>query len=62
MPEYKNVGRTEQKFRAAASTDKPNVKKVYTCAPGKTVDVPVEILAQNMEKVDTKTENTKRKK
>ena len=55
---YKNVGRAEQKFRAAASADKPNVKKVYRCAPGKTVDVPVEISASNMEKA----EDTKRKK
>ena len=52
MPVYKNICRTEQRFRAA--------DKVYTCAPGKTVEIPVEIAAQCMEKV--KGEDTKRKK
>ncbi len=49
---YKNIGKTEQRFRAAISADKPNIKKVYKCGPGKTVEVPVEIAAQNMEKVE----------
>ena len=56
---YKNTGKTEQIFRAAVSADKPNVKKVYTCAPGKTVDVPVEIAAQNMEKSEGRKGNSK---
>ncbi len=51
---YKNTSKTEQKFRAAISADKPNIKKVYRCAPGKTVEVPVEIHAQNMEKSESR--------
>lgn len=54
MFRYKNVSKVEQKFRAGEL----GKKKVYTVKPGKEIELPVEISAQMMEKVE---QDTKRK-
>ena len=54
MPKYKNISKVTQRFRAGEA----GKKKVYSVEPGKEVDVPVEISAQNMKLVE---EDLKRK-
>ena len=56
MPTYKNISKSVQKFRAGEG----GKKKVYKVAPGKTVNIPVEISHGAMQLENE--EMTKRKK